>query len=236
MPLSSFADAAAVAVSAVTDFLWGRPCAVCLCLSGSPERGNRFFQLRKFRAVAAPDDRVAVCPERGNRRRARQNSISPFQALATALAATTGTGNIVGVATAIVSGGPGAVFWMWISAFFGMMTKYAEIALSMKYRYRNAAGEWMGGPMVFLERGIGRRWLAVLFSVFCLLASFGIGNMSQANSVSGALASGFGVPAWATGAAIVLCAEPSCSAAYAASVQSRRKSCPLWPFCTFWAG
>ena len=94
-----------------------------------------------------------------------------------------------------------------------MMTKYAEIALSMKYRYRNAAGEWMGGPMVFLERGLGRRWLAVLFSIFCLLASFGIGNMSQANSVSSALSSGFGVPAWATGAAISsFCAASLCSA------------------------
>ncbi|HCT63914.1 MAG TPA: sodium:alanine symporter family protein [Lachnospiraceae bacterium] len=119
-------------------------------------------------------------------------AISQFQALTTALAATIGTGNIVGVSTAIVSGGPGAVFWMWVSAFFGMMTKYAEISLSMKYRYKNESGHWIGGPMVFIERGLKMRGMAMLFALFCLLASFGIGNMSQANSMAGALNSAFG--------------------------------------------
>ena len=151
---------------------------MCLCFVGVYlSVGTGFFQLRKFGLWLRLTIGSLFVRKGGTGAARDKNSISPFQALATALAATTGTGNIVGVATAIVSGGPGAVFWMWISAFFGMMTKYAEIALSMKYRYRNAAGEWMGGPMVFLERGIGRRWLAVLFSVFCLLASFGIGNI-----------------------------------------------------------
>lgn len=207
--MSSIAGAAAAAVDAVTDFLWGPAvCCVFVLVGVYLSVGTGFFQLRRCRLWLRLTIGTLFAGKRGKDGRAAglrdKNSISPFQALATALAATTGTGNIVGVATAIVAGGPGAVFWMWVSAFFGMMTKYAEIALSMKYRYRNAAGEWMGGPMVFLERGLGRRWLAVLFSIFCLLASFGIGNMSQANSVSSALSSGFGVPAWATGAAIVI--------------------------------
>lgn len=118
----------------------------------------------------------------------KKGTISPFQAMTTALAGTLGTGNIVGVATAIVQGGPGAVFWMWISAFFGMMTKYAEILLSVKYRDTNAKGEYVGGPMYYIEKGLKQKWLAVVFAILCLLASFGIGNMSQANSAVSALA------------------------------------------------
>ena len=129
-------------------------------------------------------------------------AISQFQALATALAGTIGTGNIVGVATAITAGGPGAIFWMWISALVGMMTKYAENVLGNRYRYRDAQGKWVGGPMVYIERGLGCRWLAVLFAVFCAAASFGIGNMTQANSISGALASSFGLSPLAVGIAV----------------------------------
>lgn len=117
--------------------------------------------------------------------------VSPFQAVSTALASTVGTGNITGVATAIATGGPGAVFWMWVSAFFGMITKYSEIVLSIHFREKNEQGEWVGGPMYYLEKGLHQKWLAVLFAVFALTASFGIGNMTQANSIAVALNTSF---------------------------------------------
>lgn len=134
--------------------------------------------------------------------------ISPFQSLMTALAATIGTGNIVGVATAMVLGGPGALFWMWISALFGLSTKYAESVLAVKYREKNSKGEMAGGPMYAMKNGFKIKWLgallALLFSVFAVVASFGIGNMTQANSISSALSSTFGVPAWVTGGILVV--------------------------------
>ena len=141
-------------------------------------------------------------------------SISQFQSLCTALAATVGTGNIVGVAGAIMAGGPGAVFWMWLIAFFGMMTNYSENVLGIFYRRKNSAGEWSGGAMYYLRDGLGAKKgckvlgtvLAVLFSVFCFLASFGIGNMTQINSISGNMRSVFGLPAWITGIAVVILA------------------------------
>lgn len=114
-------------------------------------------------------------------------SISPYQAVATALASTVGTGNITGVATAIVAGGPGAVFWMWISALFGTMTKFAEVTLAVKFRQKNERGEWVGGPMYYMENGLNMKWLGVIFACFATLASFGIGNMTQANSIADAL-------------------------------------------------
>jgi AGCS family alanine or glycine:cation symporter len=134
-------------------------------------------------------------------------AISQFQSLCTALAATIGTGNIVGIATAIISGGPGAIFWMWIMAIFGMMTNYSENVLGIYYRRKNAEGEWSGGAMYYLRDGLGSKKhckqigavLAVLFSCFCILASFGIGNMSQTNSIAGNMNSAFGIPTYVTG-------------------------------------
>jgi AGCS family alanine or glycine:cation symporter len=125
--------------------------------------------------------------------------INHFQALMTALAATVGTGNIAGVATAIASGGPGALFWMWITGLFGMATKYAEAVLAVKYRVTNPRGEMSGGPMYYLSQGLNAPWLGVLFAIFAAVAAFGIGNMVQSNSVSIALESSFGLPAWITG-------------------------------------
>ena len=130
-------------------------------------------------------------------------SISQFQALCTALAATIGVGNIAGVAAAIVGGGPGAVFWMWIAAFFGMMTNYSENVLGIFYRRKNKDGEWSGGPMYYLQDGLGKikgcrhigKILAVLFSIFCILASFGIGAMGQTNKIVVNLVSAFEIPA-----------------------------------------
>ena len=124
-----------------------------------------------------------------------KHSISQFQSLCTALAATIGTGNIAGVATAIAAGGPGAVFWMWLSAFLGMMTNYAENTLGIKYRYKNEKGDWIGGAFVYIERGLGKKWkwLAILFATFCALASFGIGNMTQVNSIASGLSHSFNI-------------------------------------------
>ncbi|MGN1418303.1 MAG: alanine/glycine:cation symporter family protein, partial [Acutalibacteraceae bacterium] len=130
-------------------------------------------------------------------------SISPFQALCTALAATIGTGNIAGVATAIVIGGPGAVFWMWIAAFFGMMTNYSENVLGIYYRRKNSNNEWSGGAMYYLRDGLGNKKgckklgqvLAVLFSIFTIFASFGIGNMGQVNKIVANVESAFKIKA-----------------------------------------
>ena len=132
-------------------------------------------------------------------------AISQFQSLCTALAATIGTGNIVGVAAAILAGGPGAVFWMWVMALLGMMTSYAENVLGIYYRRKDPAGGWRGGPMYYLRDGLGGkpgRVLAVLFAAFCALASFGIGNLSQLNSIAGNLKAAFGVPEAVTGAVL----------------------------------
>ncbi|CAM2918082.1 alanine/glycine:cation symporter family protein [Salinicoccus roseus] len=129
-----------------------------------------------------------------------EGDITHFQALMTALAATVGTGNVVGVATAVVIGGPGAVFWMWITALVGMATKYSEGVLGVKYRQKNAKGEMSGGPMYYLEYGLGQKWLGVLFAFFAVFAAiFGIGNMIQANAASGVALDVFNIPVWVTG-------------------------------------
>lgn len=134
----------------------------------------------------------------------KQGDITPFQALMTALSATIGTGNIAGVATAIFLGGPGAIFWMWVTALFGMATKYGEAVLAVEYREKDAQNRYIGGPMYYIKNGLQTRWrwLAWLFAFFGTLASFGIGNMVQANSVADAVNSLFNVPSWQT--AIVL--------------------------------
>ncbi|MDO4905486.1 MAG: sodium:alanine symporter family protein [Lautropia sp.] len=133
-----------------------------------------------------------------------EGDISHFGALMTALSATIGTGNIAGVATAVVSGGPGAVFWMWMTAFFGMATKYAEGILAVKFRVQNEKGEMSGGPMYYIERGLGMKWLALLFALFGMLASFGIGSSVQANSVAQAIESSFSVNPWITGVVLTV--------------------------------
>ncbi len=128
-----------------------------------------------------------------------KGTLSQFQSVCTALAATIGTGNIAGVATAITAGGPGAVFWMWLSAVIGMATTYAENLLGIKYRYKDKDGNYVGGAMVYMERGCRMKWMAVLFAFFCMLSSLGMGNMTQANSVSRALEAAFSIPLPVTG-------------------------------------
>ena len=128
-----------------------------------------------------------------------EGDITHFQALMTALAATVGTGNIAGVATAIVAGGPGALFWMWIVGLFGMATKYSEAVLAVKFRKKDKAGTLSGGPMYYISEGIGWKWLGVMFAVFASISAFGIGNMVQSNSVADGLNEAFGIPYWITG-------------------------------------
>ncbi|WRS28833.1 sodium:alanine symporter family protein [Oscillospiraceae bacterium MB08-C2-2] len=133
-----------------------------------------------------------------------EKGISPFQAMTTALAGTMGVGNIAGVATAIVAGGPGAIFWMWVTGFFGMMTKYAEIFLAVKFRQKNQQGRYVGGPMYYMEKPMGKKGLAVIFSVVCIAASLGSGNMTQVNSVATAMADTFGISPLISGIGIAV--------------------------------
>lgn len=133
-----------------------------------------------------------------------EGDISHFQALMTAMAATVGVGNIVGVATAVVSGGPGAIFWMWLAGFFGMATKYGEAILAVKYRVKDDKGQMAGGPMYYLEHGLKQKWLAVLFAIFGAFAAFGIGNGTQAKAVADAVHNSFSMPHWLTGLILVL--------------------------------
>ncbi len=190
--------------TAVNNVVWGIPMLVLLLAVGIYLTvGTGFFQITKF-GYALKNTIFAVFRNKSVVKTKDKNAISQFQALATALAATVGTGNIVGVATAIAAGGAGAIFWMWVSAFFGMMTKYAEIVLGIYFRHKNEKGEWVGGPMYYIEKGLHQKWLSVLFAVFCLLASFGIGSIAQVNGISTAMQSSFRVPGFVTG--IVVCA------------------------------
>lgn len=142
---------------------------------------------------------LAAFFEKGVHESNDKGALSQFQSVCTALAATIGTGNIAGVATAITAGGPGAVFWMWISAVIGMATTYAENLLGIKYRYKDREGHYVGGAMVYMERGCKMKWMAVIFAFLCMLSSLGMGNMTQVNSVSHALESAFSVPLPVTG-------------------------------------
>jgi len=130
--------------------------------------------------------------------------ITHFQALMTALSATVGTGNIAGVATAIAAGGPGALFWMWVTGLVGMATKYGEAVLAVQYRVKDEKGTMSGGPMYYISRGLGWKWLATLFAIFASVAAFGIGNMVQSNSVADAVEAIFHVPFWLTGLVLMV--------------------------------
>jgi AGCS family alanine or glycine:cation symporter len=138
------------------------------------------------------------------RKREGDGDISQFGALMTALAATIGTGNIVGVATAVAAGGPGAVFWMWITGVFGIATKYSEALLAVKYRVTMPSGQMAGGPMYVLERGLKCKWLGVVFAFFTAVAAFGIGNTVQSNSISNLLQECYSIPVWITGIILTL--------------------------------
>lgn len=128
-----------------------------------------------------------------------KGSVSPFQAVTNALAGTIGTGSIAGLATALVAGGPGAVFWMWISALLGMVTKYSEIILAVRFREKNSKGAWVGGPMYYIQNGLKCKWLAVLFAIFAMIACIGTGNATQSNAISGVVESTVNIPTWVSG-------------------------------------
>lgn len=191
----------------LNDFIWGPVMLALFLLVGLMFTiRTKVFQLSHIREwldvtflqIFRKDNKVLRTNDK--------HSISQFQSLCTALAATIGVGNISGVAVALALGGPGAIFWMWLSAFLGMMTNYAENTLGIKYRYKNEKGSWIGGAMIYIEKGLGWKWLAVIFSVFCACASFGIGNMSQGNEIANGLKNSFGIPSWITAVVLMILA------------------------------
>ncbi len=198
----SFSDV----IAKIDDFVWGPVMLILLVGTGI------FLTIRlKFRpwrnlgyALKSTLSKEARKTNRGT------GDVSPFSALTTALAATIGTGNIVGVATAMVAGGPGALVWMWVSACFGLTSKFSECMLAIKYREVNEKGEMSGGPMYTMKKGLKNKTvgavLGMLFAIFAVMASFGIGNMTQANSISSALSSTFSIPTWVTGVILTVLA------------------------------
>ena len=170
-------------INALDGFAWGPWMLVLLVGTGIYlSIRNRFIQFGKLKYVL----RNTLGKVFRERKKAGEGEVTPFQAMTTALAGTVGTGNITGVTGAIFVGGPGAVFWLWVSALFGMVTKYSEVVLSVNYRERNAKGDWVGGPMYYIKNGLGKNWawLGVIFCVFGALASFGIGNTTQVDSIA----------------------------------------------------
>ena len=179
--------------ASVSSFLWGWPIMILLL-------GTHIFMTIRLR-----------CPQRKlftairlsiKRDKDASGDVSQFGALATALAATIGTGNIIGVATAIALGGPGAVFWCWITGVFGIATKYAEGLLAIKYRVQTPTGKMLGGPMYALEKGLGWKTMAILFAIFTMIASFGIGNTVQANAIATIANNTYGISPWIMGAVV----------------------------------
>lgn len=166
---------------AVNGFIWGIPAMICIIGVGLLlSVRTRFIQVRKFGAALKN-----TIGKIFDKTQAKDGSMSPFQAVCTALAGTVGTGNIAGVAGAIALGGPGAIFWMWCSAFLGMCTKFSEVTLAIHFREKNANGEYVGGPMYYIKNGLSKKWhfLAVLYALFGVLTVFGTGNATQVNTI-----------------------------------------------------
>lgn len=185
-------------LSQLSDLIWGKPLLILLVGTGiflTARLG--FLQIRSLPYAL----KLAFSRKQDKK---SEGDISHFQALMTASAATVGTGNIVGVATAVVLGGPGAIFWMWAAGLFGMATKYGEAILAVKYRVKDSEGNMAGGPMYYLEHGLKQKWLGVLFAIFGALAAFGIGNGTQAKAVADLMNDTFSVPLWLTGIALVV--------------------------------
>ena len=200
--MKGFIDAVTEINGVINEAVWGWPALILLAFVGVLMTVmTKFFQITHI-GYWMKHTIGAIFGDKHVTSHTKDKTISQFQSLCTALAATVGTGNIVGVAGAIALGGPGAVFWMWVIAFFGMMTNYSENVLGILYRRKNKEGEWCGGAMYYLRDGLGAKknckklgaFLAVLFSCFCLLASFGIGNMSQVNAMTKNVHHAFKVP------------------------------------------
>lgn len=166
-------------------FIWGVPAIACIISIGLYlSIRTRFIQIRKF-----PLAMKNIIGKMFDKKEAKDGAMTPFQAVCTALSATVGTGNIAGVAGAIAIGGPGAVFWMWVSALLGMCTKFCEVTLAVHYRERNERGELVGGPMYYIKNGLGKKWqwLAVLYAIFGVFTVFGTGNATQVNTITAAV-------------------------------------------------
>ena len=193
-------------LKAIDDFVWGPAMMILMVGTGIfLTIRTRFLSWRNLGyAIKSSFGREARTASKGS------GDVSPYESLATALAATIGTGNIVGVATAMILGGPGALVWMWISAVFGITTKFGECMLAVKYRETNERGEMSGGPMYTMKRALKSQKagaaLGWLFALFAVIASFGIGNMTQSNSISESLSSTFSIPTWITGILVTLLA------------------------------
>lgn len=207
--LNQFIENVASVNGKINGIVWGVPMLVLIIGVGIYYAiRTKFFQLTHVKDVY--DNTVKGILKKEKDDKSSKNTLSQFQALTTALASTIGTGNIAGVATAIVVGGPGSIFWMWICAIFGMGTHFAEIILGIYYRNFDKENGYSGGPMYYLDNGVGKdlglktlgKVLAVLFALFTFLASFGIGNMTQVNSISEALKSNFGIPSIVVGVVI----------------------------------
>ena len=201
-------------VNSVNGLVWGPPMLVLIL-------GTGFFLMvmLKFMPLVRIGTGFALIWRGRAKGDESTGEISPFQALMTCLAATVGTGNIAGVATAIFLGGPGALFWMWCTALVGMATKYCEVVLAVHYREKDDRGEHVGGPMYAIKNGLHKRWLWLggAFAIFGGLAGFGIGNMVQVNSMALALETTFSVPLWVTGLVTMFSSGWSSSAASSGS-------------------
>ena len=183
--MEAFFDAVAKINSAVNNVVWGVPMLILLVGTGIfLSIRSRFVQFGHF-GYAMKNTLGKIFKKTS----AGKGEVTPFQAVSTALAATVGTGNIAGITTAVVLGGAGSIFWLWITALIGMCTKYAEVVLSIKYRERNTDGDWVGGPMYYITNGLGKnwKWLAVIFSIFGALAAFGIGNAVQVGNITSSI-------------------------------------------------
>ena len=171
--------------SAINSVVWGPPFLILLVGAGILLTiMNKGFQFRKF-GYAMKNTIGKIF----DKKEAGEGEITPFQAMTTALAGTVGTGNIAGITAAVTLGGPGSIFWLWVTALVGMMTKYSEVMLAVKYRERNKLGDWVGGPMYYIRNGLGKnwKWLSVIFCIFAALAAFGIGNAVQVGNITSAI-------------------------------------------------
>ena len=190
--------------TAVNNIVWGPIMLTLLIGTGLfISIKTNFLQFRKFKYMLK---NTILGMFSKNQHQKEDSGVSSFQAVATAMAGTIGTGSIAGIATAIVSGGPGAVFWMWISALLGMVTKYSEIVLSLEYREKNKGGKWVGGPMYYIKNGLNAKWLAALFAIFAMIACLGTGNATQSNSIAVALESAIGITPYITGIVLTVIA------------------------------
>ena len=212
--MEAFLEVVKSANDKVNSVVWGWPALILLCFTGVLMTVlTKFYQVSHFKRWVSCTI-GAIFKDKHITKHTDDKSISQFQSLCTALAATVGTGNIAGVASAIATGGPGSIFWMWVVAFFGMMTNFSENVLGILYRVKNSKDEWSGGAMYYLKYGVGSKKhgkvigsvLAMLFCVFCLLASFGIGNMTQINTIATNMRDSFSIPAYITGIVLMIIA------------------------------